>query len=435
MKRRLVAPLVIGLLCATVFSASAQPMSPSLVERIPVSCNLVYWCAFAPDSTRVVMNGCVNGWLFTWRIGEGYEDSIYSQGVAVGQNIEDNLSFNHDSTIMVSHGRSVKAWSVDPLGVSPIQSTYGQGMASGTAFTPDGTKIVVLDVGVAEYDATTGEELRVIVPRATRLTDIKRPLALRDDGGRIAFGTDSGTVQVHDYETGERIWKILLDAGSITRRIRRLQFSPDGRRLLVGSLVPVTGGNNIETAEYDAETGERVKAYNDGSRTSATCARYDRSGRMIVMGMRDSTVRIINVSDGTILGSFRCEGVPLWAEFSAGGTRVVVGGYGCLSIWDLNPVSAVSDPASEAGREIGVAVRPNPARDEIDIVVTPTTPSMISVELYDALGRLVGPISEERLVAASHRVKYDVSTLPSGVYSIAVRYGENVCYERVKVVR
>jgi hypothetical protein len=72
-----------------------------------------------------------------------------------------------------------------------------------------------------------------------------------------------------------------------------------------------------------------------------------------------------------------------------------------------NPISLTFDK---------FAVKPNPAGNIVTIGYSLVKVGHINLKLYDPTGRLVKTILEERQSAGDHRIIYNSSDLPSGVY-------------------
>ncbi|HUI30080.1 MAG TPA: T9SS type A sorting domain-containing protein [Candidatus Acidoferrales bacterium] len=66
---------------------------------------------------------------------------------------------------------------------------------------------------------------------------------------------------------------------------------------------------------------------------------------------------------------------------------------------------------------------PNPFNPSTTITYKLPVASPVTMKLYDALGRLVGTLVDERQNAGDHSVKFDGSNLPSGVYFCRLEAG------------
>lgn len=94
------------------------------------------------------------------------------------------------------------------------------------------------------------------------------------------------------------------------------------------------------------------------------------------------------------------------------------------------------DEGGAAGGISGLTVSPNPATDELSIGFTLHRASDLHIGLYDASGRAVAVVGGERMGVGTHRVRFDLSELPSGVYMVRLS-GEGIGEEvrRVVIVR
>ena len=98
-----------------------------------------------------------------------------------------------------------------------------------------------------------------------RLPQKLASLALSPDGRRLAIGTlESSEVLLFDTADGRQLWRVSLAAepaffgqGSFSREMRRLDFSPDGRYLIVGNWwpSPVVSPSGVDNWRIDVATG------------------------------------------------------------------------------------------------------------------------------------------------------------------------------------
>jgi WD40 repeat protein len=124
---------------------------------------------------------------------------------------------------LARHGRLLVVASTGPWIVGRGGESRRLGAYDDAAFSPAGLFAAV----------TRGRRLAAVDPRGQLRWSLSRPLAVTlprwsPDGVRIAYATAGGTVVVRDADTGRRAWRRSL-AGE---RVRRLAWSPGGRRLL-----------------------------------------------------------------------------------------------------------------------------------------------------------------------------------------------------------
>lgn len=97
------------------------------------------------------------------------------------------------------------------------------------------------------------------------------------------------------------------------------------------------------------------------------------------------------------------------------------------------PIVAVGDPSMVTPR-LRLAVRPNPFRTQTAFRFELARAERVRVELFDAAGRIVTRLLDERLPAGPHTVTWEAAPeLPSGTYFARVREGGRV--EAAKVLR
>ena len=73
---------------------------------------------------------------------------------------------------------------------------------------------------------------------------------------------------------------------------------------------------------------------------------------------------------------------------------------------------------------IGTDNYPNPFNPTTDIAITLVEPMRVSLTVYDALGREVSRLADHMFSAGTHRIRFDGSSVPSGLYLYLLRAGD-----------
>ena len=67
---------------------------------------------------------------------------------------------------------------------------------------------------------------------------------------------------------------------------------------------------------------------------------------------------------------------------------------------------------------------PNPFNPSTEILFDRPEDAMLSLVVYDVLGREVARLVQEALPAGTHRTRFDARNLPSGVYFYSIQAGD-----------
>ncbi|GAB5536640.1 MAG: ThuA domain-containing protein [Rubricoccaceae bacterium] len=81
------------------------------------------------------------------------------------------------------------------------------------------------------------------------------------------------------------------------------------------------------------------------------------------------------------------------------------------------------------------APRPNPSHNVVDLTFLMPQPGPATLEVFDALGRRVQRLLNERTATGPHTVQTDVSVLPSGVYIVRLTTPDGIQTQQLTVVR
>jgi WD40 repeat protein len=185
------------------------------------------------------------------------------------------------------------------------------------AFSPDGGQFLSAsdDKTMILWDVESSEA----VHRFVSPTDAISSAAFSPDGKLLAggFGTYrypaegeylDHNIHLWDAATGEEILQMVGHEGAVTA----LQFSPDGQKLLSGSI--------DETVRlWDVATGEEVRRF-DGHTGGVFAVAFSPDGRYAASGAQDGSAIVWRVDTGDLLRQLAGhEGVVLYVEFDEGG--------------------------------------------------------------------------------------------------------------------
>lgn len=202
------------------------------------------------------------------------DDSVRVWDVATGQELRrlkspdqrqvHSLAISSDGRRALTGGHDyVRLWDLDNGEVlQHMKADQPNDLAAhdahGVAFSPNGEQALSggWDGAVRLWDLETGQEVRVLLPNAKRVTSV----AFAPDGRRVAAGSGSGKfkknrddnfVQVWDLATGEEMHRLKTDQETATC----LAFSADGQRLLAASRY------GFVARLWDLNSGEEVHRF------------------------------------------------------------------------------------------------------------------------------------------------------------------------------
>ena len=114
-----------------------------------------------------------------------------------------------------------------------------------------------------------------------------------------------------------------------------VDFSPDGKRLLVGS--DVFDATEVTIAVYDSDTGDEIYSIAEG--VPVTSAVFSPDGMLFVEGYSDGTVRVRDASTQDLVATFGGHDAKVFAvDFQPPDGAMVVSGAnsGDLKLWDVS---------------------------------------------------------------------------------------------------
>jgi WD40 repeat protein len=181
-------------------------------------------------------------------------------------------------------GHAFQMWDTTP---GKAHSSFEFGGPDGywtLALSPDGTLLAsgaVKDDAIVIWKRETGKEVRRFKNGTGGTVNA---LAFTPDGKYVAVGTATGTIQLHDVETG-KVSRTFPESPD-KRRINSLSFSADGKLLAAGNW-----DINAQVVVFDVAIG-KVRAHLKGHDSSVEAVAFAPKGYDLVSGGTDKTVRI-----------------------------------------------------------------------------------------------------------------------------------------------
>jgi WD40 repeat protein/tRNA A-37 threonylcarbamoyl transferase component Bud32 len=245
-------------------------------------------------------------------------------------------------------------------------------------FSPAGQFLLSMDrAGVCIRNPETGELIRTLPHTNSQSGRVSMVFSL--DGKRLATAGDDVT-KVWDYESGIELMAINIYGGGIPA------FSPDGRRLALGSWVGSNSGvwdidtrrllfrlphsNSVEHIEFSPDANRIVTAEWTGAahlwdaligkqlfppfkhEVCVLHAAFSPNGKMFTSSGADNCARVWDTSDGhLVFPPLRQRQSVLEAEFSPNGEQILTRCTdGTIQLWDARTGQPSYPPLRHGGR-------------------------------------------------------------------------------------
>jgi WD40 repeat protein len=161
-------------------------------------------------------------------------------------------------------------------------------------------------------------------------------VAFSPDGRRIVSGSLDGTVRIWDADTGQLFGEPLIGHTSL---VLSIAFSPDGR---------ITSGSSDQTIRiWDSDTGQPFGEPLTGHKSSILSVAFSPDGQRIASGSNDQTVRIWDVDTGQQVGEVLANHTDYVRSvaFSRDGRYIVSGSDDkTVCIWDADTGQLIGEP-------------------------------------------------------------------------------------------
>ncbi|KIM25035.1 hypothetical protein M408DRAFT_226597 [Serendipita vermifera MAFF 305830] len=328
------------------------------------------------SQTLRVQKGGFSQWPATQNVLVGHSDRVKT------------ASFSQDGRWIASGSadRTIRVWDAETgeMVAGPLKGHNGS--VNSVAFSPDGRRIVSgsSDNTIRIWDAESGE---TIIGPLKRHSKPVNSVAFSRDGRRVVSASSDFTIRLWNADTGKVIkvlvghdshiltvdfspkgeWivsgskdgTILLwevESAKVTREASRetiqkqvwgrrgsvhaISFSPDGRRVVSGSLY-----GTIRV--WDAETGEMITESPKEHTDAVNSVKFSPDGRRVISGSEDSTIRVWDAETGEMITESPKEHTDAVnsVKFSPDGRRIVSGSDDkTLRVWDAETGKVVAGP-------------------------------------------------------------------------------------------
>src|SRR5262249_54435286 len=143
---------------------------------------------------------------------------------------------------------------------------------------------------------------------------------------KLATGSSDGLVIVRDAATGHEICKF----EGCSEYSHSIAFSPDGRRIVIGSLIKDKDGKGLDERSaqvLDAATGKLIFTLK-GHKDPVSGVAFSPDGKRIVTGSRDKTAKVWNAQTGQEVFTLKGHAREFSSvAFSPDGRRIVTGSW------------------------------------------------------------------------------------------------------------
>lgn len=256
--------------------------------------------------------------------------------------------------VVSSNGTNVLSGGADGMvklwhrqGSTPLAEFKGHSSAiTALALSLDGKMAVSASGGqhVRLWDTSAGDLLKTL-----RTGESVTALAFSPDGKRVLIGTIEGKIQLQDIESNKPIAHFVGHQDTITS----MQFSPDGNTV-------ITGSDDDTAILWDAHTG-RIMHILKGHIDEVFDVKFSPDGSLIVTASCDHTSKLWNAQTGELLRTFEghTEGI-LSVAWSPDGKHILTGSIDRTArIWEVTSAVTVGTVPTRLGYVEAVAFSPD----------------------------------------------------------------------------
>ncbi|KIJ35557.1 hypothetical protein M422DRAFT_180537, partial [Sphaerobolus stellatus SS14] len=182
--------------------------------------------------------------------------------------------------------------------------------------------------------------LEIIIHEDQRI----RSVEFSPDGQKVVSASEDEKIRIWNADTGELITGPLEGhSGSVSS----VSFSPNGQRI-------VSGSSDFTIRIWNADTGELITGPLEGHSDWVSSVSFSSDGQMIVSGSYDQTIRIWNADTGDITGLLEGHSDCVNSvSFSSDGQRIVSGSDDqTIRIWNADTGELITGPLEGHSRSV-----------------------------------------------------------------------------------
>jgi eukaryotic-like serine/threonine-protein kinase len=289
--------------------------------------------AFSPDGRHLATAGLEFATIWETTTGKlVHQLPIYHPVPGKGRQWQEeyveSVQFSPDGRRLIATGNNFIAMVFDVDSGRPLLTldTTSTNLADrrirSAVFSPDGRQIVTMNnLQVKTWDAESGQLLRTKDYTKTNSLHTIPPVGFTPDGSRL-FCASIQELTVWDPITGDEVFRMPLEnAAMMNAHHPTIAFAPDGKTFAL-HCVKWNGGIQI----HEAASGRWLRTL-QGHRERVMSLEFSPDGTRLLSGSMDQTARVWDWRSGRELLSFRAPNVITCARFAPDGRRIFAGGW------------------------------------------------------------------------------------------------------------
>jgi WD40 repeat protein len=174
-------------------------------------------------------------------------------------------------------------------------------------------------------------------------------LAFSPEGDRLLSGSLDGTLRLWDLKIGKEVMRF----PGVTDQIRSVDFSADGKRVLSGHSGPKS---EFRVRLWNCETGKEIQSLK-GHAQDVTAVFFLPDGKSAATTGMDGVAILWNLENGKEIRRMTHKGGIYGAALSSDGKRLLTAGFGdkTVRLWELNSGRELKSFGNHGGAALGVA--------------------------------------------------------------------------------